>query len=46
MRPRTALVAAALLALVASPFLGAGEPVEEVTFDVVIRGGTVYDGSG
>ena len=50
MRTRTALVAAAFLALAAASSLAAvgpvDEPVEEVTFDVVIRGGTVYDGSG
>jgi N-acyl-D-amino-acid deacylase len=46
MRFRTVLLGSALLALAAAPFLAAAGPVEEVTFDVVIRGGTVYDGSG
>jgi len=49
MRIRTALLAAsavAFVALAAAPVLSAAGPAENATFDVVIRGGTVYDGSG
>jgi len=46
MRTRTALLAAALVALAVAPVLSAAGPAENTTFDVVIRGGSVYDGSG